>query len=135
MTSKFFGYNIPFLNGRTILPFQTDERLIKNDILQLLLTSPGERIMRPLFGSLINYSLFEQNTSDLIALIKEQIYDAILRFEPRVSIKPDDIVVKSDVSNDAVINISIKCNYNPQNFDDSFVISFNVNTSTGIIER
>lgn len=62
MTSRFYGFNIPIFNGKTILPFQTDERLIKNDILQLLLTSPGERIMRANFGCNIKPSMFENNT-------------------------------------------------------------------------
>lgn len=135
MTSKFFGYNVPFLNGRTILPFQTDERLIKNDILQLLLTVPGERIMRPTYGCNINSALFEQNTTQLRTYIREQIYDAITKHEPRVSLSFGDVSVTTDRSNENVINIFIRCNYTPQNFDNAFIIGLNINTSTGKIER
>lgn len=135
MTSKFFGYNIPFLNGRTILPFQTDERLIKNDILQLLLTVPGERIMRPTYGCNINSALFEQNTTELRSFIKEQIYEAITENEPRVSLEFRDVSVTTDRSNENVINVAIRCNYTPQNFDNAFIIDLNINTSTGRIER
>lgn len=135
MTSKFFGFNIPIFNGKTILPFQTDERLIKNDILQLLLTSPGERIMRSNFGCDIRPSLFESNTEKNRRYIKRQIYEAITTYEKRVSIKESDISVTTDKSNENAINITIRCNYTPQNFDNSFIISFNINTSTGKIER
>lgn len=135
MTSKFYGFNIPIFNGKTILPFQTDERLIKNDILQLLLTSPGERIMRANFGCNIKPSMFENNTEKNRNFIKKQIYQAITTYEKRVSIKESDISVTTDNSNQNAINVTIRCNYTPQNFDNSFTISFNINTSTGRIER
>lgn len=135
MTSKFFGFNLPILDGRTILPFQTDERLVKNDILQLLLTSPGERIMHSDFGSPIKSMIFEQNTEANREFIKAQIFETISRYEKRVSIKQSDVIVETDRSNENVINIIIRCNYTPQNFDNSFEIRFNINTSTGKIER
>lgn len=135
MSSKFFGFNLPILAGRTILPFQTDERLIKNDILQLLLTSPGERIMHPDFGCPIRSMMFDQNTQDNRDFIKERIYEAISRYEKRVSIRQSDVIVETDKSNENVINIIIRCNYTPQNFDNSFEIRFNINISTGKIER
>lgn len=90
--SVWFGYNPPFQTSSFFLPFQTDERLIKNDLLQLLLTSPGERVMRPDFGSPIKNFLFSPLTvSDLDAL-KAGISNAIFKYEPRISISKINIV-------------------------------------------
>jgi hypothetical protein len=52
----WFGFNPPFIGGQQkVMSRQEDLRLIKNDLLQLLLTVPGERVHRPTFGSPIRY--------------------------------------------------------------------------------
>lgn len=135
MKSKFFGFNIPIFAGSAILPFQSDERLIKNDILQILLTIPGERIMRSDFGCNLNSMLFEQNTSENRSTLRSSIYQAISNFEKRVYITESDVSVVSDVSDSNILNVKIRCRYTPENFDNSFILDFNINVSTGQIER
>jgi phage baseplate assembly protein W len=91
MSQKFFGYNFPFLSDSFVLPPQEDVRLIKNDLKQLLLTSPGERVMRPDYGTPIRKYAFEQLDQQSIDELRSGIRQAILRFEPRV--KPADVLV------------------------------------------
>lgn len=133
--ARFFGFNLPFLNGRTILPFQTDNRLVSNDILQLLLTVPGERVMRPTFGSPIKAMLFEGNTKETRDAIRNEIFKAIITNEKRVSLSLTDIQVTTDRTNNNILNITIRCQYSPSKEDNSFLISFNVNPSTGRVEK
>lgn len=83
----FFGFNPPFINGggsHKVLATQTDERLIKNDLLQLLLTSPGERIYQPDFGSPLRYHTFENFDPSDSTRLEQDVIKAILRFEQRV---------------------------------------------------
>jgi len=72
--STYFGYNVPFYSKTFVLPPQADERLIKNDMLQLLLTSPGERVMRPTYGVPIRQWAFEPldnlSINDIASAIK-----------------------------------------------------------------
>ena len=82
----WFGFNPPFVNRTAVLPFQTDDRLIKNDLLQLLLTSPGERVMRPEFGTALKGFMFEQLTDSDVEALRQSILFSIERFEPRVSV-------------------------------------------------
>jgi phage baseplate assembly protein W len=91
----YFGFNFPFLLGTTVLPAQSDLRLIKNDLLQLLLTSPGERVMRPTFGTVIPKLPFEPNDIATIRGIKNNVRAAISRFERRVSVS--EVVVQSSL--------------------------------------
>jgi phage baseplate assembly protein W len=86
MKSIFFGFNPPFLKDGRVMPVQTDERLIKNDLLQLLLTIPGERSFRPTFGTAIQSSLFEPSDSNTIRDIRSTMLLAIRSFEPRVEV-------------------------------------------------
>lgn len=93
MRAIYFGFNPPFFTGTTVMPVQTDERLIKNDLIQLLLTVPGERVFRPEFGTTIKPTLFEPIDSFTTNNIRESIISTIQRFEPRVTIK--DLRVES----------------------------------------
>jgi phage baseplate assembly protein W len=76
------------------MPVQTDERLIKNDLLQLLLTSPGERAFRPNFGTELRRSTFEPIDTFTINSLKVSIAQAIKQFEPRVS--TSEVVIERD---------------------------------------
>jgi len=98
MTAKYYGYNPPFVGGaQNILSRQEDDRLIKNDILQLLLTVPGDRVMRPDYGVNIRSFVFEQMVQrDINKLIRE-IYDALDKYEPRVDVQ--DVKIKRDDDN------------------------------------
>jgi phage baseplate assembly protein W len=86
--TQYFGFNPPFIGGaENILSRQEDERLIKNDILQLLLTVPGERVMRPDFGVNLRNFVFEQLTPNDLASLRIEIELAITIHEPRVVVE------------------------------------------------
>lgn len=91
----WFGFNFPFLTDTIVLPPQSDVRLIKNDLLQLLLTAPGERVMRPNFGTIIPRLPFEPNDMATIQNIKISVRGAIDRFEKRVQVS--DVIVQSSI--------------------------------------
>ena len=76
---------------------------IKSDLLCLLLTNPGERVMLPEFGTPLKQLLFEQNDSFLRQEAQRVIAQAISLWEPRivvqkieVSSNPDDSSLNSD---------------------------------------
>ena len=96
--SQWFGFNPPFLteSGR-VMPLQLDERLIKNDLLQLLLTSPGERVMRPSLGTPIRTSVFDQSDQSQEDLLRGAILTQIERFEERVIVS--ELVFERDPDN------------------------------------
>ncbi len=91
--ATWFGINAPFVGGNeNILSRQYDEKLIRNDLLQLLLTSPGERVMRPDFGSPIRRFLFEQITQNAIGQLQAGIRLAISTYEQRVVVSDVQII-------------------------------------------
>jgi len=63
---------------------ETDVELIKGNILQILGTRKGERVMLPLFGSRILEFVHEPLDHITCALIRFELIDAIRRWEPRV---------------------------------------------------
>lgn len=92
---NYFGFNPPFVGGPSgILSRQEDEKLVKNDLLQLLLTLPGERVMMPNFGTELRSVIFDQLDDSTIGMLKLDVSQAISQYEPRVSVssikfKPD----------------------------------------------
>lgn len=90
--SVYYGFNPPFIGGsQNILSRQEDDRLIRNDILQLLLTVPGERVMRPTFGVELRSFVFEQATDVDISVLQSNIARAITEHEQRVTVEAVDI--------------------------------------------
>jgi phage baseplate assembly protein W len=59
---------------------------VKSDLLVLLLTEPGERVMLPEFGTPLRKLLFEPNDSSLEMIAKEIISDSIKTWEPRIAV-------------------------------------------------
>lgn len=128
MTSRYFGYNVPFLSGQTLMPFQADERLIRNDVIQLLLTGPGERVMRPGFGGPLRGLMFEGITPDELTDIADAIFDTISQNEQRVTISPGDVEVRQ-IDNNA-INIKIRMGMSNRK-DKTLEVEFGFNGSSG----
>jgi hypothetical protein len=118
----YYGFNPPFLSAvqttantnpsntepnryRGILPRQVDMRLIKNDILQLLFTIPGERVHRPTFGTTLRSTVFEPMTDRVMSDLRSNIISAINDNEPRLinvdvqlAAVPADLLLKVTVS-------------------------------------
>ncbi len=65
----------------------SEEEGIKGDLLQLILTNPGERVMLPNYGTPLRKYLFEQNTEALVNNVKQDILAAIKNWEPRIVVR------------------------------------------------
>ncbi len=93
---KFLGAQYPLVKTpRGVLGPINGVDAIKADLLQLLLTNPGERIMLPLYGVPLRKLHFEQNDVFLEAEARRMIALAIQTWEPRIEIS--NIVVSSSI--------------------------------------
>ena len=81
------GILFPFQRGTTSFPAAaTDDDLIKASIVQLLMTSAGERVMRPDLGSSVHNMIFENNDVVLANLARAEVQGVLAKFEPRVQV-------------------------------------------------
>lgn len=104
----FYGFNPPFIGGQqNYLSRQEDDRLIKNDILQLLLTNPGERVMRPSYGIGLRNLVFESFGTNDLSNLSSKIGQSIAANDPRVNVLSVDIVENKDEN---LLNIKIVFN-------------------------
>ena len=89
---SFLGCPYPLSKTpRGIMPTQEGLNQIKADLLILLLTNPGERVMLPEFGTPLNSLLFRQNDEQTADEAREMIINSINRWEPRVTIEELDV--------------------------------------------
>jgi uncharacterized protein len=68
-----------------------EDAAIKQAVVNLLLTIPGERPFQPLLGSNLSRLLFEQLDYGIAALIKNEIRDTIIKYEPRIRVTAVDV--------------------------------------------
>ena len=86
-----------------------DEDAIKRSVKNIIFTILGEKPFEPEFGSVINDSLFELNTSLNEMKVSDEIKQSLLNFEPRidnirvtVSIYPDSNELNCTVQYDII---------------------------------
>ena len=85
--TKFVGLQYPLVKSpRGLMAQKRGIDQIKADILQLLLTHPGERVMIPEFGTPLRELVFDPNDATLALRAKQMIATAIERWEPRIEI-------------------------------------------------
>ena len=110
--ANFIGISFPFRKGSSNFPeVATDDDLIKQDLLQLVLTGAAERVMRPSFGSNVYAYVFEDNSELLQERIEAELTQLIGQFEPRVALLGVD-VVRGDQANEAeATSITITISY------------------------
>jgi len=103
------GIRIPIAMGNTGYFQQTFSSLeeAKSNLLNLLLTKKGERIMQPDFGTDIYNRLFDQNTYDLGPKIKQDVEEAIKTWLPYVEIFNIDVDASQENIDSNKIKIAI----------------------------
>ncbi|MEQ1545832.1 GPW/gp25 family protein [Methyloglobulus sp.] len=91
------GWNFPITPDPLSrkLRYTTGVEKVRQSILIILETEPGERIMRPTFGCGLHRYLMKPNTPATRTLIKNDVEFALSSFEPRirtteVSVEPGD---------------------------------------------
>lgn len=78
---------------------------IDRSIRIVLVTAPGERLMRPQFGCRIWDLLFEPVTPNLLGLIAEAVRDALAQWEPRIDL--DAVTPVPDPKDTALVRVHI----------------------------
>lgn len=83
----------------------------------ILQTQPGERVMRPTFGSRVLDYVFESNGDVLFALVRREIARTLQIHEARV-----ELLSVVPVSNDTTLTVDIS--YRVLGVEDKMVMSF-----------
>lgn len=95
---SFLGAPYPITkHPRGFFRTQSGVDQIKSDLLILLLTEPGERVMLPEFGTSLRKFFFEPNDSSSLERIREEIARSISIWEPRIAVQNIEVTNGEDV--------------------------------------
>jgi phage baseplate assembly protein W len=95
-----------------------DLYVLESSVKMLLLTSKGDRVMEPDYGTNIRNLIFESQLDGIESLIQEEIVAAFAVWEPRVALQA--ITVESDPNNRSVsLNLTLISRLNSQPFNTS----------------
>jgi uncharacterized protein len=126
-TSDFIGRGFRF-------PFQVDQsgsiamtsgpQDLDTSMRVILMTAPGERVMRPKFGCAIWDQLFEPINANTLGLMERAVRQALGQWEPRVDV--DEVTVAPDPGSVGKVTIRIAYRVRATNDKRNLVYPFYV---------
>lgn len=108
-----FGLTLPVERGSNGYFNQSFDlkKQVKTNLINLILTKPGERIMQPLFGCKIHRLVFENITDDAVVNARGFIEEAIQMWMPFIFISNINVVREEDKNKIyVVIDYNLKSN-------------------------
>lgn len=100
---------------------------IRQSLLILFKTLPGERVMRQGYGCDLNQFMFANISAGLTTEIESQIYDSILRCEPRAEVT--EVAINQLAT--ALNHLQVQVVYRPRGSDATQTITGNLDIVNG----
>jgi phage baseplate assembly protein W len=80
------------------------EEDVRESILIILQTNPGERVMRPTFGAGLRDFVFEPVNTTTMALLQTRVNDSLVDWEPRIDVESVVVTATGELN---TLNIEI----------------------------
>ncbi len=121
---------LPFIISKASTPMNTRtiQENTQQNLKNLILTSPGERVMDLDFGVGLRNYLFDNNTAVVRAQLESRIYEQVDKYMPFVNIIDLQIVDNSNHPN----SIEIKLRYDIQNIASEEILSVSLDPKLNI---
>jgi len=115
---KFIGIKIPFQKSDGADGYFSSHTLtsdsIKEDLILLLNTNRGERLMQPTMGLNLREFLFENMTEDSIGIVQSELVDMLKTWMPFVKIHKLEILTDDGIDNNKLLlNLEFVIETNP----------------------
>ncbi|GAA3284440.1 GPW/gp25 family protein [Dactylosporangium vinaceum] len=97
-SAGYGGGTGPAVTAAGALSMVEGDAAVRQALLLLLTTTPGERLMRPEYGCHLDRLLFAPNDQTTAGLAVHYVRQAILRWEPRADIVELDAAADPDIA-------------------------------------
>jgi len=115
------GVSLPFNGPGVFKSTYTTKDQIKSNLVNLLLTDTGERIMNPNFGTNLKRFLFEGITDSSLDLLKNNILISILNYISEITVT--NITLVPDTDNN-LVSLTIEYYLNISQTPDQVTVQF-----------
>ncbi|HFD40881.1 MAG TPA: phage baseplate protein [Anaerolineae bacterium] len=122
---EFLGQGLAFplqIDPRGGIALASGEHDIEQAIRLILMTAPGERVMRPEFGCRIHELIFAPHDPATEGLAILYVEEALERWEPRIELR--EVNVETDAARDGVLLITIRYRIRDTHNERSIVFPF-----------
>ncbi len=102
----------------------SEHESIRQAILLLLATSPGERIMRPKYGCELNRLMFAPNNDTTAGLAIHYVKQAVRRWEPRIIVSKVDAYREEE--NESELHITLNYRVRTSQKEDNLLYRINL---------
>ena len=101
------GVGLPFNAPGVFNSIYSTREQIKFNVINLVLTSKGERIENPNFGTTLRSQLFGQMTEDTLDSVREDIINSIAIYIPEVAVRNIELLIEpNELSNTLLVKIT-----------------------------
>ena len=107
-----------------------DDADVASSLEILLSTTPGERVMQPLYGCNLSELLFESLDTRLSTLMTDKVESAILYYEPRLTL--ESVTLDDSRAREGVVLIQIEYRVKSTNSRFNFVYPYYIQQGTDI---
>lgn len=124
------GWSFPPTFSRAVggVLMVSDDTDIQESLTVLLSTIPGERIMVPGYGCDLWSMVFRALDTTLLTQLKDLVYQAILNWEPRITV--DDIAATTDADVVGLVLIFVDYTIRTTNTRSNLVYPFHTQEAT-----
>jgi len=120
--SKAIGFNLPINGNAVFSPNYQTKDAIKNNLINYLLTNPGERPDNPEFGGGLRKFVFSQIQQNNLQYLKEDVQNKISNNFPNINILELNVLSQEDKN---TITVQIIYNIPNTNINDQLELNFN----------
>ena len=132
MIGLYRGLAFPVKHGsKGLFEMQTDINLIEGNIIQILSTRKGQRVMLPEFGSNILSFIHEPLDHITCALIKFELIDAISKWEKRIILDKNNSKVEA-FQNEFKVKATLR--YFLKSFNTNQILILEINKNNQVIK-
>lgn len=115
------GVSIPFTNGAVFTPTYTSQAATKYNLLNFLVTEPGERFDNPTFGFGLRKYLFIQIEQDSLDYLQDDLSSTITEYFPQITLNEVRTTPNPD---NQTITVQIYYSIKNQSINDQLEITF-----------
>jgi hypothetical protein len=117
------GVSLPF--SKPFTSTYTTKDQIKSNLINLLLTEVGERVMNPNFGCELRRFLFEGITDFNTEELSASLRNSISIFVPEITVTNIDVAPTSNINISNTIDLTISYYLNISQTSDQITVQFN----------
>jgi len=115
------GVSIPFTNGAVFTQTYTSQAATKYNLLNFLVTEPGERFDNPTFGFGLRKYLFIQIEQDSLDYLQDDLSSIITEYFPQITLNEVRTTPNPD---NQTITVQIYYSIKNQSINDQLEITF-----------